>query len=108
MDEDDIAKHLQAALQSGELKQAASFGKPLASDHAFTDTPDALRMPFKVLKQAGFVPPEVDAMHARQTLREALAACSNEQERREYQRQLADLELSVAVRIETLRRTGTL
>lgn len=108
MNDEDIARHLEASLRSGELKSAESFGKPLAEDAGYRDTPDGLRMPFKILKNAGYVPPEVEAMKRRAQLSEALAACSDAQQAAQLRQQLSELEQAIALRLEGLRMTQRL
>ena len=63
--DEEIARHLREAMASGELAGTEGFGKPLPEDAGWEATPEALRMPFKILKNAGFVPPEVELFHER-------------------------------------------
>ena len=106
--DEEIARHLREALASGELAGTPGFGKPLPEDAGWDATPEALRMPFKILKNAGFVPPEVELLHERAALSEALAACSNDAERAALRQQLSDLEQKIALRLESLRSHGSL
>ncbi|MEJ6006502.1 DnaJ family domain-containing protein [Paucibacter sp. AS339] len=106
MHDDEIARHLQEALNSGELKLAESFGKPLQEDAGWEATPDGLRMPFKVLKNAGMAPPEVELFHRRAALQTALQDCSDEAERQTLMRELSDLQQSIALRLDALRSSG--
>ncbi|HEX4233378.1 MAG TPA: DUF1992 domain-containing protein [Caldimonas sp.] len=106
--DEEIARHLREALASGELAGTEGFGKPLPEDAGWQATPEALRMPFKILKNAGVVPAEVELLHERAALVEALAACTTEVERGELRRKLSDLQLKIALRLESLRVDGTL
>ena len=106
--DDEIARHLREALGSGELARAAGFGKPLPEDAGWQATPEALRMPFKILKDAGFVPPEVELFHARAALAAELARCEAEPDRQALRRRLSELEQKIALRLEALRINGTL
>jgi hypothetical protein len=107
--DEEIARHLREALASGELAAAKGFGQPLPEDDAgWNATPEALRMPFKILKNAGFVPAEVELFHQRAALSASLEGCTSEAERRELQRQLSELEQKIALRLEALRTSGTL
>ena len=56
-----IADHLAQALRTGELRSAPSFGKPMPEAEGWHETPSEFRLPFKILKNAGVVPPEVPA-----------------------------------------------
>ena len=68
-----IARDLAEAQASGELRGAPSWGRPLAFDDGWDETPTELRLPFKVLKEAGFVPHEVVMLRELAGLRERLA-----------------------------------
>jgi hypothetical protein len=107
--DEEIARHLREALESGELAGIPGFGKPLPEDDAgWNATPESLRMPFKILKNAGFVPPEVELFHERAALSALLQSCQSETERTEVRRKLRDLEQRIALRLESLRANGTL
>ena len=106
--DEEIARHLQQALDSGELKAAKGFGRPLPEIPGWQDTPEALRMPFKILKDAGVPPPEVELFHERSRLRETLAACTDTVERDAIARRLAELEQRIALRLEAMRINSTL
>ena len=106
--DEEIARHLREALASGELAGTEGFGKPLPEDAGWDATPESLRLPFKILKNAGFVPAEVELFHERATLSAALQSCKSEQERIELRRKLSDLEQKIALRLEALRTNGTL
>jgi hypothetical protein len=100
--DEEIARHLAAAAASGELQSAPSYGKPLADPEGWNDTPEEFRQAFKILKDAGFAPPEIAWFHDRARLRE-LAASATAEERALLERQLSDLEQKIAVRLEALR-----
>lgn len=106
--EDEIGRKLAEAQQTGELRSAPSFGKPLASDAGWEMTPDGLKMPFKILKNAGIVPPEVELFQERAHLRESIQSVTDEATRHALQKQLAVLEQRLSLRLEALQRTGTL
>jgi len=106
--DEEIARHLREAMASGELAGTPGFGKPLPEDAGWEATPEPLRMPFKILKDAGFVPPEVELFHERAALGEALAACGSDAERAAIRRKLAELEQKIALRLEALRSQGSL
>jgi hypothetical protein len=101
--DDDIARHLEQARASGELKAAPSYGKPLAEVEGWDATPEELRMPFKILKDAGLQPPEIALFHERAQLTEAVRAAPGPQEKARLQRQLIELEQKIALRLEALR-----
>lgn len=104
--DEEIARHLQEASAAGELQQAPSYGKPLAADVGWEETPEALRMPFKILKDAGVTPPEIEMFHQRAKLRAELQSEAAGPKREALERKLNDLELAIALRLEALRRTA--
>lgn len=103
-----IAEHLAQALRSGELQSARGFGKPLAEGDGWAETPVELRMPFKILKNAGAYPPEIELFHRRAALRKGVDQCVDERERVVLNRQLSELEQLIALRLEGLSRNGRL
>jgi hypothetical protein len=106
--DEEIARHLQEALESGELAAARGYGQPLPDIPGWDETPEALRMPFKILKDAGVPPPEIELFHERARLRQALDACAGTTEREALRRQLSELEQRIALRLEALRINSTL
>lgn len=106
--DEEIARHLREALASGELSRVEGWGKPLPEDAGCNATPEELRMPFKVLKNAGIVPPEVELFHERARLSAALNEAATDEERRELRRCLSDLEQKIALRLEALRTQRSL
>jgi hypothetical protein len=57
--EDEISRKLSQAHASGELRRARGFGAPLRDIPGSDETPEEFRMSFKILKDAGFGPPEI-------------------------------------------------
>ena len=106
--DEEIARHLREALASGELAGTQGFGKPLPQDAGWDATPESLRMPFKILKNAGFVPAEVELFHERAALSAALGTCTSPSEAAELRRKLSDLEQKISLRLESLRISGSL
>lgn len=106
--DEEIARHLRQAAESGELKAARGYGEPLAEAEGWNETPEALRMPFKILKDAGVVPLEVEMFQQRARLRAALDEAAAADEKAALQRKLSELEQSIALRLESLRVRGSL
>ena len=106
--DDEIARHVEVARATGELRTAQSYGKPLAGREGWDETPEALRMPFKVLKEAGFAPPEIVLFHERAELRALIEATPAGAGRLQLQRKLSELEQAIALRLEALRVNGNL
>ena len=55
--EDHIGRSLAASEASGELRTARNWGQPLDLGDGYEQTPVELRMGYKILKDAGVVPP---------------------------------------------------
>jgi Domain of unknown function (DUF1992) len=106
--DEEIARYLKEAADSGELSRSESYGKPLPDDPGWNATPEALRMPMKILKDAGAVPPEVEWFHERARLKARIASTTEPLEREALQRQLVELEQKIALRMEALRGNPSL
>jgi hypothetical protein len=106
--EDDIGRHLAESQASGELKSAASYGKPLNLGDGYDETPAELRMGMKILKDAGVVPPEVELMQRIDQQRQAVEALPPGEARRAAEQKLAEMRQALALRLEKLRLTGSL
>lgn len=104
--EDHIGHHLRQSASRGELEAAASYGKPLDFGDGYEQTPQELRMGMKMLKDAGVVPPEVEAMQRAAALRAEIDTCDDARQREVLQKRLAELQQAIALRLEGLRATG--
>lgn len=106
--DDAIAEHLEEARRSGELQGAPGFGKPMQEMEGWNETPTEFRLPFKILKNAGVTPPEVELFHQRAALRKELAEARTPARRTELQQRLSELEQLIALRLEGMRSSGKL
>jgi hypothetical protein len=105
--EDEISRRLKEADETGELRSAPSYGKPLAVDDGWKETPEEFRMAFKALKDSGLVPPEIAVFHERAALRERVNACVDETERKRLAVELSSLDQKIALRLEGMRAHRT-
>ena len=106
--DEQIAQCLRDAQRSGELHSASNWGRPLDLDDGYAQTPQELRMAFKALKDAGYVPPEVETMQRIAALREVIAADPRSPQADAMRRRLSELQQHLALRLEKLRISGTL
>ncbi len=106
--EDHIGRSLAESQRNGELKTAPSWGKPLHLGDGYEQTPDELRMGYKILKDAGFVPPEVELMREIEALRLRLETLAEGDAAQALRQQIADKRQHLALRLEKLRATGAL
>ena len=105
--DDHIGESLRASEQTGELQSAPSYGKPLDFGDGYDETPAELRMGMKILKDAGVVPPEVEAMREAAALEARINACTDDAERRVLQQRLSQMRQAIALRLEGLARSGS-
>jgi len=106
--DEQIAQSLRESQRSGELQSAASWGKPLDLDDGYAQTPEELRMAFKALKEAGFVPPEVETMKQIAALRELIEADPHALAADALRKRVSELQQHLALRLEKLRTSGSL
>ena len=102
---DEIIRQWVAKVEkTGELKNDPKFGKPLELDEGYSETPEELRMAYKILQNAGYVPAEIEFFRTLATLREQLAAARDEGEARALRRQIAELDQKIAMVLRRGRR----
>ena len=106
--DEEIARRIQEAADSGELSGAKGYGKPTPEDPGWEATPAALRMPMKILKDAGATPPEIAMFHERARLKQLIGASADPAERKRLQLQLVEIEQKIALRLEALRINASL
>lgn len=99
--EDDIGRKL--AESADELKRAKGYGQPLDFGDGYDETPDALKMPMKMLKDAGYAPPEVTLMHDIAALAQSLEGRPDDDATRAQRQKLAEMRQQLALRLERLR-----
>ena len=106
--EDHIGRSLAESEKSGELRAAPSFGKPLNFGDGYDETPDELRMGYKILKDAGVAPPEVELMRQIAALRDSLEGRADDDATRKERQRLVEMQQALALRLEKLRVSGSL
>ncbi len=103
--EDRIADSLRESEERGELQRAKGYGKPLDFGDGYEETPADLRMGYKILKDAGAAPLEVEMMRDVKALEECLVGLDPASaEAVELRKKIGDLRLEIALRIEALGR----
>ena len=98
-------QRIAEAIDRGELDDLPGAGRPLALDDDPL-VPAELRMAYRILKNAGFVPPDVEARKEAASLRALLAGATDEGERDRARSRLALLELQLEARGAALRGSG--
>jgi len=103
--DEHIAQSIRESELSGELQSAKDWGKPLDFDDGYAETPEELRMGYKILKDAGYLPPEVELMKRLADARSLLAALpAHGVEADRVRREVLDLQLKVSLIRERLPR----
>jgi hypothetical protein len=100
--EDHIARSIAHSQSNGELKAAKGFGKPLDFGEGYQETPEELRIAYKILKDAGYLPPEVELMREIEALKQSLAETSRPEDVTEKMTRLSDLRQKLAILMESL------
>lgn len=106
--EDHIGSALQLSQRSGELSRAPSWGKPMNLGDGYEETPAELRMGYKILKDAGVLPPEVELMQRIEAQRQAVAAATDVSSAVLLQLQLVQMQQQLQLRLERLHSSGSL
>lgn len=103
MVDDHIGRSLAVSEANGELRSASNFGKPLEFGDGYAETPEELRMGYKILKDAGFVPPEVELMREIEVLVQTIDSTTDAQEVFQLRAQLAHKRQKLAMSMERLK-----
>lgn len=101
--DDHIGRALRDSEARGELKAAPSYGKPLHFGDGYDETPDELKLPFKMLKDAGYAPPEVELMRQIAALQAEVEAAADDTAAHPLRLRLAAMRQRLALRLEQLR-----
>ena len=87
-------KKMEEAARAGAFDNLPGAGKPLVLDDDRL-IPEELRVAYRILKNAGFVPPELDARREAADLRRLLAAATDDGERKRAAAKLALIEAAL-------------
>ena len=88
--------HIESAAKRGEFDDLPGAGKPLPADAA-ANVPEHLRAGYRLLKNAGYVPPEIETRRELRAVEDLLAhALPRSNEARELTRRARWIELRLA------------
>ncbi len=96
-------RRILEAMRQGAFDDLPGRGKPLKVED-FSGVPEELRMGYKILKNAGCLPPELQLQQELVSLRELLERCSDEEERKVLKKRLTEKQLHYQVLSERNRR----
>jgi len=88
------------AMARGEFDDLPGRGEPLLLDDELAGVPAELRMAYKILKNAGYVPPEVDLQREIISLIDLLDAAEDDTERRQLRRELEQRRIRLALMLK--------
>jgi hypothetical protein len=80
-------RKIREAMARGEFDNLSGAGKPLPEED-LSGVPEELRMAYKVLKNAGCLPPEVELRKEIVTLRDLFRSAEDDEERRKRMKEL--------------------
>ncbi|TLS35756.1 DnaJ family domain-containing protein [Pseudalkalibacillus caeni] len=80
---------IKEAMNDGEFDNLPGKGKPLQLDD-LSSIPEELRMGYRLLKNAGYVPEEVQLKKEMMKLEDLLDCCKDEKERQQLKKKLSD------------------
>ncbi len=91
-----------AAIENGELDNLPGQGKPLKVEE-FSSIPFELRPGYRVLKNAGILPEEMELKKQIAAMQELLDCCQQESPRENIKKKIAELRLEYSLRMEKRR-----
>jgi hypothetical protein len=90
-------RKIREAMARGELDDLPGKGKPLVMEEDLTGVPAELRMAYKILKNAGFAPPEVELRREILSLQQLVDSLEDGEERRRKRKEINDKLLKLSV-----------
>lgn len=94
-----IEEQIKKAMAEGEFDNLPGRGQPVDLS-AYFQTPEDLRMAYSMLKGSNFVPEEVQLLKDIEALKEKLAACQDEEQRRQLRNAINEKSLSYRMLVE--------
>lgn len=94
---------IQSAIERGEFDNIKDKGKPLDLNEYF-DTPEDIRLGYTLLKNAGYVPEEVQLRNQIEELKTKLKQEKDQNRIQELQKQLRDAQLKYDLKMERLNK----
>lgn len=101
--DEEIGEMLRESHERGELQRASGWGKPLDFGDGYEETPADLRMGYKILKDAGAAPLEVEMLREVDRLEKQLARMDAQgEDAAAMRRKIAELRVEVSLRLEAM------
>ena len=99
MNRNAVERLIQEAIERGDFDNLRGRGRPLDLSDYF-DLPPSQRVAYRLLRDAGFRPVEVELKLEIEALRERLAQTKDDEERRRLKTRMRDLTLELNIRLE--------
>ncbi|MEC0304180.1 DnaJ family domain-containing protein [Terribacillus saccharophilus] len=102
-------ERIKQAEANGEFRNLPGAGKPLELED-LSGVPEDMRMSYKILKNAGYVPPEMELQKEIVALRDLLRVCTDDSERAAFRKRISEKEIHYEALLQKLKRNspGTL
>lgn len=98
-----IEAQIKKAMAEGEFDDLPGKGQPLDLK-AYFETPEHLRMCYSILKNADFIPEEVQLLKEIEALKTQLDSCSDEEQRNRINQSITEKRLNFNLLMENHRR----
>jgi hypothetical protein len=90
---------IRNAINRGDFENLKGKGKPLDLNDYY-DTPEDVRLGFSLLKNAGYIPEEVELLNTITELKTKIKETVNEVEKKELSKKLLETQLKYDLRME--------
>ena len=102
-DSKGIDASIRKAIERGEFENLKGKGKPLNLNEYF-DTPEDLRLGYSILKNAGYIPEEVELLNQITELKDQIKKADDIDRRKELQKKLHDVQLKYDLHMEHMKK----
>ncbi|MCJ8010731.1 DUF1992 domain-containing protein [Paenibacillus sp. KQZ6P-2] len=99
-------QRINQAMDQGKFKDLAGKGKPLQLED-MSQIPEDLRMSYKIMKNAGFIPEEMQLQKDLLKLQDLIHACENAGEKEKLKRTLTEKRLRFQMLMEQRGLSGS-
>ena len=82
-----VERKIKVAIAQGKFKNLSGHGKPLNLE-SYVNVPEAFKITYQMLKNAGYVPEEVQLKKEIEEIKEKLKTCTSQEERESLEKDL--------------------
>jgi hypothetical protein len=102
-DSKGIEASIREAIERGDFENLKGKGKPLNLNEYF-DTPEDFRLGYSILKNAGYIPEEVELLNQITELKNQINTTIDINRRRDLQKKLHDTQLKYDIQMERMKK----